>query len=52
VAEGIAIKQEDKNDVTTNLRVKSDERFNWDEEEESDFDDAINSNKNMEDENL
>lgn len=36
VAEGITIKQEDENDVTTDSGVESDERFDPDEEEESD----------------
>jgi len=46
VAEGITIKQEDENDVTTDSGVESDE------EEESDFDDAIDGDEDMEDENM
>jgi hypothetical protein len=46
VAEGITIKQEDENNVTTDSGVESDE------EEESDFDDAIDGDEDMEDENM
>jgi len=52
VVEGIAIKQEDENDVTTNSGVKLDERFNLDAEDESDFDDDIDGDKDMQDENM
>jgi hypothetical protein len=51
VVEGIIIKQEDEN-VTTDLGVESDERFDPDEEEESDFDDVIDGDEDMEDENM
>jgi hypothetical protein len=52
VAEGIQIKEEDKNDVTTNSGVESEERFDPDEEGESDWDDAINGDKDIADENM
>jgi hypothetical protein len=50
VAKGITIKEEDKNNVTTNLGVSSNERFNTDSE--SDFDDNINGNKDINNENI
>lgn len=40
MAEGITIKEEDGNDGTTDLGVVSDERFDPDEEGESDFDET------------
>jgi hypothetical protein len=52
VVEGITIKEEDENNVTTNLSVLLDERFNPDEEGESDFDNAIDGDKDMADENM
>jgi hypothetical protein len=50
VVEGIKIKEEDENDVTTNLGVESEGRFNPDKEEDSDFDNVID--KDMADENI
>jgi hypothetical protein len=44
------IKEEDKNNVTTDLGVSSNERFNTDLE--SDFDDDINSDKDVNNENI
>ena len=52
VAEGITINEEDENDVTTDSGVSSDERFDPDEEGESDFDDAIDGDEDMADENM
>jgi hypothetical protein len=52
VAEGIKIKEEDENDMTTNSGVDSEQYFDPNEEEESDFDDAIDGDEDMEDENL
>jgi hypothetical protein len=52
VAEGIKIKEEDLDDVTTDLGVKSNERFDLDSEDESDFDDAINGDEDAGDENM
>ncbi|KAF4627978.1 hypothetical protein G7Y89_g10173 [Cudoniella acicularis] len=51
VAEGIKIKEEDKNDMTTDSGVESDERFDPDEGD-ADFDDAINGDEDMADENI
>ena len=52
VAEGITIKQEDENDITTDLGVELDKRFDLEEEEESDFNDAIDGDEDIEDENM
>ena len=52
VAEGIIIKEEDKNNMTTDLSVLLDKRFNPNEEGESDFNNAIDSDKDMADENI
>jgi len=51
VVEGIKIKEEDKNDMTTNLGINLKQDFDLDKEE-SDFDNIIDSDKDMEDENL
>jgi hypothetical protein len=50
VTKGIIIKEEDKNNVTTDLGVSSDERFNPDLE--SDFDDDINGDEDIDDKNI
>jgi hypothetical protein len=50
VAKGIIIKEEDKNDVTTNLGVSSNKRFNTNLE--SDFDNDINGNEDINNENI
>ena len=50
VAKGITIKEEDKNNITTNLGVSFNKRFNTDSE--SDFDDNINGDKDINDENM
>jgi hypothetical protein len=47
VAEGIIIKQEDENNVTTDLGVKLDKRFNPDKEDKSDFNNDINRDKDI-----
>jgi hypothetical protein len=47
VAEGIIIKQEDENNVTANLGVKLDKRFNPNKEDKSNFDDDINGDKDI-----
>ena len=52
VAEGITIKEEDENDVTTDSGVDSVDRFDPDEDDESDFNDAIDGDEDMEDENM
>ena len=39
-------------DITTDSGVDSDERFNPDIEEESDFNDQVNSDMNSKDENI
>ena len=51
VAKGIKIKEEDENDVTTDSGIDSEQDFDPDEEE-SDFDDIIDGDEDMEDENL
>ena len=51
VAEGIKIKEEDKNNVTTDLGINSEQDFDLDKEE-SDFNDIIDGDEDMEDENL
>jgi len=51
-AEGIIIKEEDENDVTTDSGVLSDERFDPDKEGESDFDDTIDGDEDIADENM
>jgi len=52
VAKGITIKQEDENDVIANLGVKLDKRFNPNKEDEFDFDNDINGDEDMQDENI
>lgn len=52
MAEGIIIKEEDENNVTIDLGVNSKERFNLDKEDESDFDDTINSDEDIIDKNM
>jgi hypothetical protein len=52
VVEGITIKEEDEDDVTTDSRVDSVDRFDPNEDDESDFNDAIDGDKDMEDENM
>ena len=52
VAEGIIIKEEDENDITTDSGISSDKRFDLDKEGESDFDEAIDSDKDIADENI
>jgi hypothetical protein len=50
VARGIIIKGEDENNVTTDSGVSSNERFNPDSE--SDFDDDIDGDEDINDENM
>ena len=50
VAKGITIKEEDENNVTTDSGVSSNERFDTDSE--SDFDDDINGDEDIDDENM
>jgi hypothetical protein len=50
VVKGITIKEEDENDMTTDSGVSFNERFNTDSE--SDFDDDINSDEDINDENI
>jgi len=52
VAEGITIKKEDKDDVTTDSGVDSVDRFDPDKDNESDFNNAINGDEDIEDENM
>jgi hypothetical protein len=52
VTEGIIVKIEDENDITTDSGVSSDERFDPDSQSESDFDDDINSDEDENDENI
>ena len=52
VAEGIIVKIEDENDITTDLRVSFDERFDPDSQSESDFDDDIDGDEDQNDENM
>jgi hypothetical protein len=52
VAEGITIKEEDENNVTTDSGVDSVDRFDPNEDDESDFNDAIDGDEDMEDENM
>ena len=52
VIKGIKIKEKDKNNLTTNLSVNLKQYFNLSKEEESDFNNAINSNKGIKDKNL
>ena len=48
--EGITIKEEDKNKVTTDLGVDLDERF--DPDSESDFNNNVDGDENVDDENM
>ena len=50
VGEGIVVKEEDENDVTTDSGVDSDERF--DPDSESDFDDIIDNNEDLNNKNM
>ena len=50
VAKGITIKEEDENDVTTDSGVSFNERFNTDSE--SDFDNNINGDKDINNKNI
>ena len=50
VAEGITIRDEDEEDVTTNSGVESDDRFDIDSQ--SDFDDSVDGDEDEGDENM
>jgi hypothetical protein len=50
ITKGITIKEEDKNNITTDSGVFSNKRFNTDSE--SDFDNDINSDKDIDDKNM
>ena len=50
VEEGITIKEEDENEVTTDSGVESSDRFDLDSE--SNFDDAIDGDEDMDNENM
>jgi hypothetical protein len=50
VEEGVIIKEEREEDIITNSGVKSEERFNLNSE--SDFDDDIDGDEDMDDENI
>jgi hypothetical protein len=52
VAEGIIIKEEDENNIITNLSILLNKRFNPNKERESDFNNVINGNKDIADENI
>jgi len=52
VAEGITIKEEDENDVTTDLGVDSVDSFDPNKDDESDFDDDIDRDEDIEDGNM
>jgi hypothetical protein len=52
VTKGITVKIKDKNNITTNLGVSSNERFNPDSQSESDFDNDINGDKDQNNKNI
>jgi hypothetical protein len=52
VAEGIIIKEEDKADMTTNSGVNLVDQFDPDKDNKSDFDNNIDSDKDVNDENM
>jgi hypothetical protein len=52
VVQGVTIKEEDENDMATDSGVDSMDRFDPDEDDESDFDNAIDGDENMADENM
>jgi hypothetical protein len=52
VAEDIIIKKEDKNNITINLSILLDKRFNLDKEKESNFNNTINSNEDIANKNI
>jgi hypothetical protein len=51
VVEGVTIKEEDKNNMTDS-GVDSIDRFDPDQDDKSDFDNVINRDKDMADENM
>jgi hypothetical protein len=52
VVEGITVKEEDENNVTTDSGVDLVDSFDPDEDDESDFNDDINGDEDIEDENM
>jgi len=52
VAKGIIIKEEDKNNIITNLGILLNKRFNLNKEGEFDFNNAIDSDKDIADKNI
>jgi hypothetical protein len=52
VAKGIIIKEEDENDVTTDLGVDSIDRFDPDGDNKSDFDEVLDGDEDINDENM
>jgi len=52
VAKGIIIKEEDKNNIITNLGILLNKRFNLNKEGEFDFNDAIDSDEDIADKNM
>jgi hypothetical protein len=50
VEEGIAVKVEDKDDITTDSGEESDQRFDYDSE--SSFDNSIDGDKDEQDEDI
>ena len=52
MAKGIIIKEEDKNNIITNLGILLNKRFNLNKEGEFDFNNAIDSDKDIADKNI
>lgn len=52
VIKGIIIKEEDKNNIITNLGILLNKRFNLNKEGEFDFNNAIDSDKDIADKNI
>jgi hypothetical protein len=52
VTKGIKIKKKDSNNIITNSGVKSDKRFNLNSKDKSDFNNAINSDKDIKNKNI
>jgi hypothetical protein len=52
IAEGIKIKEEDSDDIITDLGVKLDKRFDLNSKDESDFDNAIDGDEDIKDKNM
>jgi hypothetical protein len=52
VTKGIIVKIKDENNITADLGVSFNKRFNPDSQLESEFDDHINGNEDQDDENI